>query len=842
MVYRDEPSPNDGGGGAVELQPTSYQDDAVEQLPPTPYQDDAVEQLPPTSYQDDPVTSPEYGIAAQPMQSSGGSSRCNIVLLAFCFLVALVVGGRELYSYGVNQGKEGSSSSSLLSDPDDEGGGKKGLFPDKVGIRGSSSSSSSGSNDEAVVESNEPEQAPETPVVPKKEEPKKEEPKKKEPKKEEPKVEAPTKVEEPKVEAPKVEEPKVEKPKVEEPKVEAPKVEEPKKEVPKKPAKPIQTKTPHKSKPGECEDDPTFVRADLRTCRTFIANVGRPMLHQARCSQNTDFKDDNGDVLKVKHFCRLSCGLCGTGPWAVAAEEEKETEYAQELDEGKDAEDVEKEEEKEVEEVEFAEELEDMEEAGEVDLGEVLSVEEIVEEEVEDSELWEELKEEENEVEESLGEVDSPEPPGGGQANVPNIPEENFDGELELDYFVPLTEIERDALKENLRQTLQETKAALIMTTTLGALPEDTKDNMLIATERTLALSATSPKQFMHLQYNQTGSDSIDSIISCALDRQSDMQSNDIKYSAISECDNLKQCMNDLASLLGAELKGNEFHHMGVDGKALDKTKFDPADPKLGIAAERRNACDTAESSVMSYCASLSAVRTFGWEDVDSIAMFANPIERTHRFYQLTAKECYDCQEMKDVLKSIKSGTFSRKKGAAQKTKYRDDDSCAVQMIGHQATNLLSNPSLYNIANDVSFPKEEEIAKEAVKNLREKITWIGLFDRLEESIEAFQTIFPWMADNLNEEAKILEQEFAKKGDHIGNDVNFGLPNDYNDNENCQFEPEIKDLYTCGTKEVDDETLHWIKELNTRDLAVYKAASERFDIQQEVLKEYRETLT
>jgi hypothetical protein len=38
--------------------------------------------------------------------------------------------------------------------------------------------------------------------------------------------------------------------------------------------------------------------------------------------------------------------------------------------------------------------------------------------------------------------------------------------------------------------------------------------------------------------------------------------------------------------------------------------------------------------------------------------------------------------------------------------------------------------------------------------------------------------------------------------------------------------------------LDDETIYWIKKLNNRDVAVYKAAVERFNAQMEVLGEYR----
>ena len=61
-------------------------------------------------------------------------------------------------------------------------------------------------------------------------------------------------------------------------------------------------------------------------------------------------------------------------------------------------------------------------------------------------------------------------------------------------------------------------------------------------------------------------------------------------------------------------------------------------------------------------------------------------------------------------------------KAAIPKFEYDPSESCAVQMIGHQATNLLLSIDLYNVTNDVGFPREKKIVEEAVKNLRERVS------------------------------------------------------------------------------------------------------------------------
>ena len=206
--------------------------------------------------------------------------------------------------------------------------------------------------------------------------------------------------------------------------------------------------------------------------------------------------------------------------------------------------------------------------------------------------------------------------------------------------------------------------------------------------------------------------------------------------------------------------------------------------------------------------------------------------------YRFTLQACYKCKELKDVLKEVANGSFKGRTNYSQDPHFEYDpsDSCAIQMIGHQATNLLSSIELYNVANDVRFPREKDIVQEAVKNLRESFTWIGLTDRLSESVDGFRAIFPFLAENLTEAALNTGKIFDSQG-HAVTDPMFSLPEDFVDSKTCPL-PHANEARepTCGTKEMDDETIDLILKLNKRDMAVYQAAVERFDVQTEVLKE------
>ena len=421
-------------------------------------------------------------------------------------------------------------------------------------------------------------------------------------------------------------------------------------------------------------------------------------------------------------------------------------------------------------------------------------------------------------IQEEEEEETSPEPP---QTNP------ILDGDVP-DYFVPLTDAEREEMKARLRTTLMQTKDALLFS---AQNPNNGESNPF--PQRTFVLDTESPKQFMHMHHMKTGGTSVDGLISCALRRQRELHDgNSINYNRMSECGSrVKTCMNDLAKSLNSTVVENVFYKNDANGAANRQISFDPADDDVPI--DDLNICKTSEANVMSYCASLHAVRTFGWKGVDKITMIRNPIDRAWSMYKFSLNRCYKCEEMKDVLRKIAHGTFTSRDHNEPNFVYDPNDSCAVQMIGHQATNMISSVDLYNVANDVTFPREQEIVNEAVRNLREEFTWIGITDKIQESVDGMRIVFPFLAENLSSMASTVKELFASSGEQV--DL---LPAGYTDEKGCPFEHRNAGRDpTCGTTELDDETISLIQRLSGRDVAVYKAAVERFALQNEVLKEF-----
>ena len=64
---------------------------------------------------------------------------------------------------------------------------------------------------------------------------------------------------------------------------------------------------------ADCEDNPDFSfthdgpKGEIKDCATWVQNVNRPALLEARCAHLPNHKGPN---FPVKHYCRRTCGLC----------------------------------------------------------------------------------------------------------------------------------------------------------------------------------------------------------------------------------------------------------------------------------------------------------------------------------------------------------------------------------------------------------------------------------------------------------------------------------------------------------------------------------------------------
>ena len=180
------------------------------------------------------------------------------------------------------------------------------------------------------------------------------------------------------------------------------------------------------------------------------------------------------------------------------------------------------------------------------------------------------------------------------------------------DHFVPLTSEERVALKEKLKKTAMDTVVSLL----ISANPVPEKNGFL--SHRTFKMNPNSSKQFMHMHHMKTGGTSMDNLIHCAISRQLKVNNNTkVEYSSMSECGSgVRNCMSQLAKELNASVIDNIFYYNDNDGNPIMDAPFDPAVGESEAQVGDLNICRTSDCGVMSYCASLHTVRTFGWKDV----------------------------------------------------------------------------------------------------------------------------------------------------------------------------------------------------------------------------------
>mmetsp|Transcript_24216 Transcript_24216/g.52350 ORF Transcript_24216/g.52350 Transcript_24216/m.52350 type:complete len:471 (+) Transcript_24216:460-1872(+) len=85
-----------------------------------------------------------------------------------------------------------------------------------------------------------------------------------------------------------------------------------------------------------CEDDNAQQFSNGKTCATFVAHVGKPKLHDSRCSGLSGIKDEkNGGELLIKHFCKNSCKYCdevALSTEEAASNKGGKNEHAEEMD------------------------------------------------------------------------------------------------------------------------------------------------------------------------------------------------------------------------------------------------------------------------------------------------------------------------------------------------------------------------------------------------------------------------------------------------------------------------------------------------------------------------------
>jgi len=291
------------------------------------------------------------------------------------------------------------------------------------------------------------------------------------------------------------------------------------------------------------------------------------------------------------------------------------------------------------------------------------------------------------------------------------------------------------------------------------------------------------PHQFLHLHHMKTGGTSIDRLLRCSMDRLKKEGDYDVPYYSIHECSRTRfaSCLTD------------------PENKCRQKMK---------------------DASVMSYCAALKYLDEFDWwhegnkeNDIKAFTVLRHPVDRVWSMFRFQTKNCYKCMPLKDIYQKLENGEDTGL-----------DKLCLDQLQNHEVNNLLSTEwplevTQLDIENNIEHvDMSSKMVQEAVDNMKNFFTVIGITERLPETASILGTTFPWMNLEASEKYGTTSQcalphaNASPKNNRCGEgNTHWELP-----------------------KQPDEETYNLIAKFNSLDLELYEAAVEYFEMQVDAL--------
>jgi len=293
------------------------------------------------------------------------------------------------------------------------------------------------------------------------------------------------------------------------------------------------------------------------------------------------------------------------------------------------------------------------------------------------------------------------------------------------------------------------------------------------------------PHQFLHLHHMKTGGTSIDRLLRCSMDRLKKEANYNVPYFTVHECsrNRFAQCLTDPENACRA---------------------------KMEVA------------SVLSYCAALKYLDEFGWwndgnkdNEIKAFTVLRHPVDRVWSMFRFQTKNCYKCQPLKDIYEKLEAGEDT---GV--------DKLCLAQLQNHEVNNLLSTEwplevTELDFENNIEhLDMSSKMVQEAVDNMKDFFTIIGITERLPETAELLGTTFPWMNLEPSEEYETTSQcelphaNASPKNNRCGEDgkSHWDLP-----------------------KQPDQETYDLILKHNALDMELYEAAVAYFELQVKALE-------
>jgi len=306
------------------------------------------------------------------------------------------------------------------------------------------------------------------------------------------------------------------------------------------------------------------------------------------------------------------------------------------------------------------------------------------------------------------------------------------------------------------------------------------------------------PHQFLHLHHMKTGGTSIDKLLRCSMNR--------LKKSSSSE------------SALNHDVPYYSIHE-------CSRSRF------ASCLTDKENACRSRmkEAAVMSYCGALKYLDEFGWwhnnnveHTIKAFTVLRNPVDRVWSMFRFQTKNCYQCTPLKDIYKSIDAGTMTQDYGL--------DKLCTDQIQNHEVANLLSSEWPMEVTelktdNEKHQQTREKMIQEAIENMKQFFTVIGITEELVDTAATLGKVIPWMNETVT---MTIGTEDAKTETHM---CSLSHANASPKNNRCGEKSTHWDL----PDKPDEETYNLILEHNSMDMELYEAAFAYFELQTRALE-------
>jgi len=293
------------------------------------------------------------------------------------------------------------------------------------------------------------------------------------------------------------------------------------------------------------------------------------------------------------------------------------------------------------------------------------------------------------------------------------------------------------------------------------------------------------PHQFLHLHHMKTGGTSMDRLLRCSMDRLRKEANYDVPYYSIHECSRSRfaKCLTD-----------------------------------------KNNSCRASmnKAAVMSYCSALKYLEEFGWWEnnnemgnIKAFTVLRHPVDRVWSMFRFQTKNCFKCTPLKEIYKVIDE----TKDDPEARSKSGFDKLCLDQLQNHEVNNLLST----EWAQEVSEVKEDDhemhdkMVQEAVENMKQFFTVIGITEELVETANIIGTVFPWMNSTVT-------------GEDTSSSCTLPHANASPKNNRCGEGSTHWDL----PDKPDQETYDLILKHNKMDMDLYEAAVAYFELQRRAL--------